>query len=112
MASYLGRPAGGEFKAMPKEDLDMAKMMKKMKASGMGGTIFNKDDMLKRATDEAAVGDGMGGLGMGADPVIGMGGEGIPPMPDPDGWDAKKFAEVELKAAELAAQKQARGEEL
>lgn len=60
------------FVAMEDKDLEMEKMMESMKAMGMGGSLYNRDDMMSMQgmgggmdgdEDEDYEGEGMGGMG-------------------------------------------------
>jgi len=43
------RPVGAPYKALEPEDLNLRDTMRRMRAAGMGGTLYNRDDMLKYA---------------------------------------------------------------
>eukprot|EP00955_Chlamydomonas_euryale_P032293 338845-Chlamydomonas_euryale.AAC.1 len=62
------RPVGAPYKALEPEDLNLRDTMRRMRAAGMGGTLYNRDDMLKYAVRavRAAAGLAVWGAACGA----------------------------------------------
>lgn len=59
MHSYKDRPAGEAFRVLDLKEVEMKKMMKQMESMGMGGQMYNREqlkDEMERMEEEVRAG--------------------------------------------------------
>lgn len=61
------RPAGPKHEPMSERDASVAKMMRQLKASGMGGQMFDREQLMKSKKMMKKLGGAAGGVGGGAE---------------------------------------------